>query len=296
MNTEQIRALDRSKTAVLIPGGILEQHGPYLPSYTDGYLNEALTQDLAAAIVRRPGWTAAIFPSIPLGSGGANEIAAKLPFPGTYAVRPETLRAIFMDLAEELGQQGFRWIFLLHGHGAPLHNQALDDAGDYFRDTYGGRMIHLVGFIFPRDLAKHGVAKEAIEENGFEVHAGLAETSQVMALRPDLVSRTVSDAPSFGPADPAALGSVVARPDWPGYVGAPRYATADLGRSLTQTENEWFVTQALRILDGKADERQMPRASAATQDEAFMKVLEPAKQRDAAMARRQREWLAARDR
>jgi hypothetical protein len=32
MNTQQIRALNLQKTVVLIPGGILEEHGPYLPS------------------------------------------------------------------------------------------------------------------------------------------------------------------------------------------------------------------------------------------------------------------------
>src|ERR1044071_8794707 len=66
LNTEQIRALDRAKTVVLMPGGILEQHGPYLPSYTDGYMNERMTDDLAKAIARRPGWTAVVFPVIPL--------------------------------------------------------------------------------------------------------------------------------------------------------------------------------------------------------------------------------------
>ena len=36
MNTQQIRALDLAKTVVLIPGGILEEHGPYLrPMRTD---------------------------------------------------------------------------------------------------------------------------------------------------------------------------------------------------------------------------------------------------------------------
>jgi hypothetical protein len=56
MNTEQIKALDRDKTVVLLPGGILEEHGPYLPSFTDGYRNERLTEALANAIVERPGW------------------------------------------------------------------------------------------------------------------------------------------------------------------------------------------------------------------------------------------------
>jgi hypothetical protein len=39
MNADQVRALDHEKTVILIPGGIPEEHGPYLPVYTDGYAN-----------------------------------------------------------------------------------------------------------------------------------------------------------------------------------------------------------------------------------------------------------------
>ena len=31
LNTRQIRALDRSRTVVFLQGGMLEEHGPYLP-------------------------------------------------------------------------------------------------------------------------------------------------------------------------------------------------------------------------------------------------------------------------
>ena len=44
-------------TLVILTGGILEEHGPHLPSFTDGYSNEWLTQKLAEEIVRRPGKT-----------------------------------------------------------------------------------------------------------------------------------------------------------------------------------------------------------------------------------------------
>lgn len=121
LNTSQVRALDRPGTVVLIPGGILEEHGPYLPSFTDGHVDEAVTQEVARAIVTRPGWSVVVFPAIPLGSGGANSIGAKWTFPGSYTVRTETLRAVYMDLASELGEQGFRWIFLTNYHGDPLH-------------------------------------------------------------------------------------------------------------------------------------------------------------------------------
>jgi creatinine amidohydrolase/Fe(II)-dependent formamide hydrolase-like protein len=42
LNTEQIDRLDRTRTAVLLTAGILEQHGPFLPSYSDGYQSEFL--------------------------------------------------------------------------------------------------------------------------------------------------------------------------------------------------------------------------------------------------------------
>jgi creatinine amidohydrolase/Fe(II)-dependent formamide hydrolase-like protein len=298
MNTDQIRALDRERTVILIPGGIMEEHGPYLPSYSDGYQNEKYTADLAAAIARRPGWTAVVFPAIPLGVSGANAAGGKFPFPGTYAVRPETLRAIFMDLGADFGEQGFRWIFLMHMHGAPEHNQALDEAGEYFRDTYGGRMINLTGLDTGSDpgvdAMKAIASKEALDEEGFGGHAGLLETSRVMALRPDLVPSTVAQAPSVTVRDLPEFSRLATRPEWPGYVGAPRYATPDLGRRITEADTGWNVKMASRLLDGEADERKIARAAALMQNPDVAKILGPSMQRDAAIAERQQEWITAR--
>ena len=104
LNTTQIRALDRSKTVVLLTGGMLEEHGPYLPAGTDAILSTQLALEVAQSIVaNKPGWTVLAFPQIPFGSTGSNEIGGLFSFPGTYAVRPSTLRAVFMDLASERG-------------------------------------------------------------------------------------------------------------------------------------------------------------------------------------------------
>jgi len=108
MSTIEIEALNRERTIVLLPGGILEEHGPYLPSFSDGYMNEALTLEIANSIIKRPNWNVLIFPIIPLGTGGANEIGRKYSFSGTYAIRQNTLRAIFMDLGSELGEHACR--------------------------------------------------------------------------------------------------------------------------------------------------------------------------------------------
>jgi creatinine amidohydrolase/Fe(II)-dependent formamide hydrolase-like protein len=296
MTTDQIRALDRERTVIVIPGGIMEEHGPYLPSYSDGYQNERYAADVAAAIAGRPGWAAVIFPTIPLGSTGANSMGGKFPFPGTYAVRPETLRAIFMDLGAEFGEQGFRWIFLVHMHGAPDHNQALDDAGGYFRDVYGGRMVNLGGLDTGSDpgveAMRANVSKAAVDEDGIGGHAGLLETSRVMAVRPDLVPSTVASAPAVSARDLPARNRLAARPDWPGYVGSPRHATPALGHRIFEADTKELVAIALRLLDGEADERKITRLAARMENPAVAKTLEPSKQRDADIAKRQQEWIA----
>jgi creatinine amidohydrolase/Fe(II)-dependent formamide hydrolase-like protein len=297
LNIDQIRLLDRQRTVILLPGGVLEEHGPYLPSFADGYRNERLTEDLAAAIAKRPGWAAVVFPMIPLGSDGANRMGGTYVFPGSYPIRTATLRAVFMDLASEFGEQGFRWLFVIHQHGSPNHNQALDQAGDYFRDTYGGHMVNVTGLqrgpSAVDSILASQVSKAALADEGFTVHAGLASHSQVMAMRPDLVPAAVVNAPSVTGKDPADLMRIAAGEKWTGYFGAPRYASAALGRRLLETENREWVALALRILDG-LDERQIPRYTATpiAKSPDGIAVADANAKRDAAIEEQQRQWLA----
>jgi creatinine amidohydrolase/Fe(II)-dependent formamide hydrolase-like protein len=301
MNTGQISALDKQKTVVLLPGGILEEHGPHLPSFADGYSNEWLTQKLAEAIVERPGWAVLVFPIIPLGHGGGNEIGGKYVFPGTYSIRRTTLRAILMDLATELGDQGFRRIFVMHGHGAPFHNLMLDQAGDYFRDTYGGSMVNLHGLeptaeqlsklkLAPPDL---NLSESEKRENGsMDVHAGLEETSRLIFLRPDLVHPNYRTLQPFAANNPVELFQVPKSANWLGYLGSPRLATAAYGARLQQYRAAQTNALALAILDGFLDEREIPRyASFMLSDRSVAKALEGSSGHEAEVERKQRVWL-----
>ena len=301
MNTEQIRALDKQKTVVILPGGILEEHGPHLPSFTDGYSNEWLTQKLAEAIVERPGWAVLVFPTIPLGHGGGNELGGKLVFPGTYSIRRTTLRAVFMDLATELGEQGFRRIFVMHGHGAPFHNQMLDQAGDYFRDTYGGCMVNLHGLEpGPEQLSRLKLAPPNLNaseldnrENGlFDVHAGLDETSRLMFLRPDLVNPGYRTLQPFAANNPVELFQVAKAPNWSGYMGSPRLATAAYGARSQQYRATQNAALAIAILDGLLDEREIPRyAKFMLTNGTVAKELEGSSRYEEEVERKQREWM-----
>lgn len=285
LNTEQIRALDHARTAVILPAGILEQHGPYLPSYTDGYQNERLARAVAEAVAARPGWAALVFPSIPLGTGGANEVGRKYVFPGTYSVRSTTLRSVFMDLGDELGAQGFRWIFVVHGHGAPNHNRMLDQAGDYVHDTYGASMVHLCG------LVPVAAALEALREDGLGIHAGAWETSTMLFLLPELVQPSVKDAEAHSGTDWSALVRVARAPSWPGYLGSPRVATAAKGARMMRTLADTTVEYALKILDGMDPQSILRVGDVARASPENVAIDEDALQHERQMLRKQEDWL-----
>lgn len=213
MNTGQIKNLDKSKTVVILPGGILEEHGPYLPSFTDGYWNEKVTAELAKAITVKKGW---------------------------------------------LGEQNFKWIFVVHGHGAPNHVRAIDQAGDFFRDTYRGRMVNLTGLL-PVVSAWDGKKSDAErQEDGLPIHAGMDETSMMLALRPDLVSSKYKTAKPFSANKMENLINIARSEDWLGYFGSPRLSKKEQYANGWQIALNEAVNYGLKILDG-LDERTIPR-------------------------------------
>jgi creatinine amidohydrolase len=254
LNTREIQALDRAKTVVVLQGGMLEEHGPYLPAFTDGILSARLTSALAEGIAsQRPGWTVLVYPPISVGASGYNEIGRQYSFAGTYAVRPTTLRAAFVDLANELGIQGFRSILVVHVHGSPLHIAALDDAGDFFHDTYGGTMVNLWGLLPVLGGWGGAMSVMTAEEkrlDGLSLHAGMDEHSLMLHLRPDLVSPDFKQAVPVNGTNYAEAFAAAQRPGWPGYVGAPHLATAAFGERIWRAFSAAAIKTAVEVLDG----------------------------------------------
>jgi creatinine amidohydrolase/Fe(II)-dependent formamide hydrolase-like protein len=296
LSTGRIRSLDRSKTVVLLPGGILEEHGPYLPAYTDGVLSERLTTEVAEAVVHsKPSWTVLVFPQIPLGTSGSNELGGHFVFPGTYVVRPATLRAVFMDLASELGEQGFRWIIIVHVHGAPRHNRALDQASDFFHEMYGGQMVNLWGLV--PVLVGWGSVLQSLtdaekQEEGVSLHGGMDETSLMLFLRPDLVAPGYKEAPVTTGHSLQESFDVARRSDWPGYLGSPRLASAQLGEKIWRSFAAAAIDHTLKILDG-ADPQQFRRyGDLLERVPLYQEWIKASMDRDTRGESKQREWLS----
>jgi creatinine amidohydrolase len=137
-----------------------------------------------------------------------------------------------------------------------MHNRMLDQASDYFHDTYGGEMVNLFGYILPtiRDLRMPPEQKK----DGQPEHATMTETSLMLALKPELVTSDYKTATPHAGANMDELLKIAQAKDWPGYFGDPSLATASFGMRVYE---QWlalgkeFVSQ---ILAGK-DYRRLPR-------------------------------------
>lgn len=290
MNIREIAALDAARTVVLLPGGILEQHGPYLPAATDTHMSTHLARTLAAAITRKTDRDVLLLPLVYAGSDPANVIGDWHTFPGSLAVRPQTQRQVFMDYGDALGEAGFRNVFVVFIHGAPRHNLALDEAADYFNDTWGGTMVHLYGLLDVQEqwtVARTAMSKEAADAQGYSVHSSAAEHSAVLYLAPELVDMDYRNAVPWRADDAPGMVALAHRKDWPGYFGSPKYATHAIGEAAITAVEERAVAIALEILAG-ADAAKFARFSA----------LPGLRTQESEHAKRQRErqeaWLARR--
>jgi creatinine amidohydrolase/Fe(II)-dependent formamide hydrolase-like protein len=208
-------------------------------------------------------------------------------------VRASTLLAVFMDLATDLGEAGFKHVFVLNMHGAPNHNRVLDDAARYFNETYGGQMVHLTGLVavagaMPRDL--FSAAERATE--GFSVHADADEHSRLLFLRPDTVDPGYRSAPPIVARNPADLVAIATGDAWSGYFGTPAIANASAGSRAMTAIAQAAADTALKMLDGGTDQG-LPRVAGQVAGEPTLTgVLDRAAEHERRIAQRQSEWLA----
>lgn len=248
-----IDRLDRGRTVFLLTFGNLEEHGPHLPVGSDYFqaiaFRDGVVQQLSKA---HPDHTFVIAPVVPLGEGGANDVAGQPEHLGTFHVRFETLRNVAIDLGSAIAQQGFGTILLVHFHGNPLHSVALNDAAAYVSDRYKARMVNLTSLVFGEQglysssvMEKH-LGKGWNERIGFESHAGAAETSANLAIRPQLVKPDYKRLSPFKARDLDAFLRTYLNPaGWRGYWGSPAEASVALGKDLTAE----FVSRGVRIAE-----------------------------------------------
>ena len=172
-----------------------------------------------------PDWNVVLMPPVSYGQGGANQLGGQLVHPGTYALRQSTLRAIVADLGAEVARNGFKGIFVLNGHGAPTHNIAISEACDFVSETHHVTMLHVTALLRAdadsrakgqKINAEHFPASE-LSSFGMDIHAGVSETSGVLATHPHLVSPDYRNLPARSGQTLEELRAHAEAPGWQGY-------------------------------------------------------------------------------
>lgn len=211
---------------IIFPIGAVEEHGAHLPLATDSIQ----PIELAEQVARRTG--ALIIP--PLRYGNCSSTAN---FPGTISLRPETLKAIVMDILRELARHGVKNVLIVSGHAGRTHIAAIKNAAEEVVKSEEIKVMALSDYDI---VYKFRGVDEFPKDDG---HAGMIETSRIMAIRPDLVKdERRGDIPEF----PQFMVLRDASRYFPtGAMGYPERATAEIGKRL----NDFLVDEFVKLVD-----------------------------------------------
>lgn len=153
----------------------------------------------------------------------------------------------------------FKWIFVMNGHGAPTHHAAVNEACDFVSETFMVTMLNISGLFnadsamqskFQRIDAKYFSAAD-LSSFGPDMHAGVGETSAVLAVRPDLVRSKYKTLPTLRGDSLKERRDLARKPGWPGYFSAPARAHADYGRDIEAWWVDGLTDLILRAVRGE---------------------------------------------
>jgi creatinine amidohydrolase len=247
LTTDEVQAIvGRPPTAVLVPVGSVEPHGPHLPLATDTLISEHAAAGAAEELAAH-GIEAWIAPSVPY---GVTDFAEG--FAGAVGVPADALTALLRAIATRLLGDGWTHVCFVNSHLEPAHDAAVRAAAEGLR----GR----VSVASP--LTKRHARTLTEEFQRGDCHAGRYETSLVLAaggrVRDEhralpAVGVSLSDAIRAGKSRFRDIGMERA------YTGAPAEATLAEGQDTYAKLAAMIVTEVREGLGRPAEQPEKDR-------------------------------------
>ena len=173
MGWRDFAAADMSKVVAVLPVAAIEQHGPHLPVGVDTFINEGY---LARAVERVPDDMPVLF--LPVQAiGKSNE---HIEFPGTLTLSLETVTRAWIEIGDSVARAGCRKLIVMNSHGGnvPVIAAVVRELRVRHRMLAVHAAWHALGY--PEGLF-------SAEERAHGIHGGDAETSLMLAFKPELV-------------------------------------------------------------------------------------------------------------
>lgn len=197
MTWPEIERLAKEDALVLLPVGVIEEHGRHLPLGTDIYIATREAEEIREELIRL-GMPCVIAPPF---YWGAMSVITKN-FPGSFNMREKTIQMIIYDVLETLENSGFSKVIVLNAHGDPAHRKAITQALKNYNQSH---QLNARWCTFEDDMEYEGfngdedyvfaakpypfeklITMTITPKDTFDVHAGAFETALMRDLFPEL--------------------------------------------------------------------------------------------------------------
>ena len=234
LTAEELRARATQGALAILPVASTEQHGPHLATGVDDVLCAEVCRRAGRMLVQR-GIPVVVAPTLWVGLA-EHHVA----FGGSFTLSLSTYHALLRDLCRSILRAGFQKIVIVNGHGGNM--SALNALTVDLTRELDAPIATTTYFL----LADEAFAA-ILEDQSAVLHACEAETSMMMAVRPDLV-REARLGEAYGGTGSENARAVLNPPihRWrsfteitpTGVIGDARRASAEKGERLTQAAAE----------------------------------------------------------
>jgi creatinine amidohydrolase len=233
--TELERIAQGGRALVILPVGVVEEHGAHLPLGLDSFAAEVYAE-AAAPHLEAEGYDVVLAPTISYGVA-----RAAIDFPGTLSLEPETLKSLVVDVGRSLARHKLNRLVILNGHRDRSHMKALQEAQATLSQEKTAQAL-CVGFTSDPALTA-ACYRDGVQELSRSIrpdregHGGEWETSLALHCFPELVKQEIVKTlkPNFD-YDTAAFrdesNDYWSLSDGRGYFGSPQSASAETGKKV----------------------------------------------------------------
>lgn len=245
---------------VLLPTGVIEEHGPHMGLGVDIYCAYLLSK-LTRRELEKKGISTLIAP--PNFWGINNATGA---FPGSFSLRKKTLKALIYDILASIRRWGVTYVFNINWHGDGGHNGVILDA---VQEARGDTGIRAYCVLREFDLKRFGlsgreghvIVKREPDPGPppayMEIHAEAGETAIMQEYFPSQVDAEM--AKGLKPTNLTLKDLFVWREGWSdarnmtpqGYFGSPAEADSVDATKLMETDARMTADLIASFLKGE---------------------------------------------
>jgi creatinine amidohydrolase len=192
MTWPDVEKAAKEGAVILMTTAVIEEHGPHMSCGIDAYGGYLMCK-LTRRELESRGIKTLIAPPFYWGINQTSHV-----FPGTFTVRPETMKAMLHDMLASLKNMGFQHVFNINAHGDSFHIRTAIEAIIEVQKSLGLNVRYLMAEEDAKRsrltgnepfLLLHKSPPSDMEAGEYlDLHAGAGETGFMAAFFPDQVN------------------------------------------------------------------------------------------------------------